>query len=52
MAKAWSFDLVVLMPIARAASSSSRIACHAQPIRESRRRAEATSTKARAARNR
>ena len=52
MANAWSLATVVLMPIARAASSSSRIACQAQPMREWRRRADARSVSASAARKR
>ena len=52
IANAWSLATVVLIPMARAASSSSRIACQAQPIRESRRRAEAARTRRRATRNR
>ena len=44
MAKASSFMRVVLMPMARAAISSSRIASHARPMRESCRRRFTTIT--------
>ena len=40
MAKASSFTLRVLMPIAAAATSSSRIAIQARPMRESSSRSE------------
>ena len=42
IAKACSLAAVVLMPMACAASSSSRIACQAQPMRESRSRRESS----------
>ena len=51
IAKACSFATVVLMPIARAASSSSRIACQAQPMRECCRRCDASSASASTTRN-
>ena len=44
IAKASSFMRVVLMPIARAATSSSRIASQARPMRESCRRRFTTIT--------
>jgi len=45
-AKASSFRRVVLMPVAAAASSSSRIATHARPIRDSDNRRKAVMTAA------
>ena len=47
VANACSLATVVFTPMAWAASSSSRIACHAQPMRELRSRTEAPSSSAR-----
>ena len=52
MAKASSFTLRVLMPMAAAATSSSRIATQARPMRESCKRRETKITASTRIRNR